>query len=289
MLSLLLIFLAVNHVVDRSAAVQQQHHHSAAAAAAADHDDESATKTFRIGTPFQPVNAQLYPCNSSEPWRSRQRWSFGIAGPNPITLVDGNAALQIQIPSPNLATTCPTSLNSSCWNLIVGPAEAALHFTLTGSQQLVVASGGLPEVQGLCAANSNLGTVSHSNNYLANVFLTECNLAGRWNVSVNGTIRAADGQCLDIGSAGSHGDLKFQFGLQPAAPLEKQAFRSAKFVSWGGSVIESHENSTARFHMFASVFGVSQQPLGQDLLHQYHFVSQQRVLAEREGIEFVDK
>ena len=204
------------------------------------------------------MNAQLYVCNASEPWRSRQRWDFKATGPSVITLSSSGEVLQVQLPSPSLATTCPTETNASCWNLIVGPAAAALQFTLIpSSKQLVVASAGA--VHGLCMTNSNSGTVSDSNGYLANVFLTECSTAAAKASSweLNGTtirspVPKSSAQCLDVGSAGSSGDLGFEFKLKPAATLEKQAFHSDKWVSWGGSVIQDPD--TKKFNMFAAVF-----------------------------------
>ena len=195
-----------------------------------------------------PVNAQLYPCNASAPWTSRQKWNFAAPGPDTIALASGGGSLQLQIPSPNLATTCPAQLNASCWNLVVGPATSALRFALTDSKLKV--AGGAAAVNGLCVADSNKGTASYSNGYLANVFLTECELAGTWtHSSTDGTLRT-DGQCLDVGSAGSSGDLGFAFDLLPAAPPERQAFHSDEWVSWGGSVIQADEG----YHMFAAVF-----------------------------------
>lgn len=201
---------------------------------------------------FHPVNAQMYICNASEPWLSRQRWAF--TAPGPITLASSGEALQLQLPSPSLATTCPKDLHSSCWNLIVGPVSSALQFTRNAaSGQLVVSSAGT--VHGLCVATSNAGTVSHSNGFLANVFLTECDdaaaKASTWEVS-GGTVRSLD-QCLDVGSAGSSGDLGFSLKLLPAAVPEQQAFHSKTLVSWGGTVIQDPESS--KYHMFAAVFG----------------------------------
>ena len=125
-------------------------------------------------------------------------------------------ALQLQLPSPSLATTCPADLHAECWNLIVGPAASALLFTLNASsKQLVVSSAG--SVRGLCVVDSNAGTVSHSNGFLANVFLTACTTAAAkatsWELS-GCTIRSSD-QCLDVGSAGSSGDLGFELKLLP--------------------------------------------------------------------------
>ena len=164
----------------------------------------------------------------------------------------------MQRPSPSLATTCPSEPTAACWNLIVGPAAGALQFTLgASSKQLVVASAG--SLCGLCVANSNSGTVSDSNGFLANVFLTECSTAAAkassWELS-GSTIRSAvpksSAQCLDVGSAGSAGDLGFEFNLKPAATLEKQAFHSDVWVSWGGSVIQDPD--TQKYNMFAAVF-----------------------------------
>ena len=64
----------------------------------------------------------------------------------------------------------------------------------------MVASGGAANqnVHGLCLANSNSGSQSHSNGYLANVFLTECTALPKqqqdtgW-VFVNGSLRADGG------------------------------------------------------------------------------------------------
>jgi hypothetical protein len=108
-------------------------------------------------------------------------------------------------------------------------------------------------VHGLCVVTSNSGTVSHSNGYLANVFLTECEtLPSHWTFA-NGTLQAG-GQCLDVGSGGSRGDLGFEFELQPAAPLAQQAFHSDSYVSWGGSVIKAGASDGGSYHMFAAVF-----------------------------------
>jgi len=95
--------------------------------------------------------------------------------------------------------------------------------------------------------------------YLANVFLTECSTASTkassWELS-GSTIRSAvpksSAQCLDVGSAGSGGDLGFEFQLLPAATLETQAFHSEKWVSWGRSVIQDPD--TKKFITFAAVF-----------------------------------
>ena len=173
--------------------------------------------------------------------------------------------LQLQAPSPSLATTCPRNLSAPCWNLVVGQSRqlaSALLFTaeegLPGKKQRIVVAGGGQQLDGsrLCLSSSNgEGSVSRSNGYMANVFLTDCALADSWNVSAtDGTIReSASGQCLDVGSAGSSGDLGFQFVLLPAAPPAQQAFHSTTYVSWGGSVIQ--DEVTEQFHMFASVFG----------------------------------
>ena len=98
----------------------------------------------------------------------------------------------------------------------MGPAASALLFTLNASsKQLVVSSAG--SVRGLCVVDSNAGTVSHSNGFLANVFLTACTTAAAkatsWELS-GCTIRSSD-QCLDVGSAGSSGG--FELKLLPAA------------------------------------------------------------------------
>ena len=207
-----------------------------------------------------PLNAQLYPCNSSDPWHSRQEWTFATPGPGPITLSSSGSSLQVQLPSPSLAKTCPLERNASCWNLIVGPTRSALSFRLSGSQ-LIVDGGSRLELNGLCVASSISGTASASQLYLPNVFLTECTTASAkasvWSLTPTSeegkgraTIRAS-GQCLDIGSGGSRGDLGFKLTLLPAAPLERQAFRSSEYVSWGGSVIQADAGD---YHMFAAVF-----------------------------------
>lgn len=212
----------------------------------------------------RPLNAQLYPCNSSEPWRSRQEWTFAAPGPGPITLSSSGRSLQVQLPSPNLAKTCPSERNASCWNLIVGPTGSTLSFRLSGSQLIAEGDQGGSRLglNGLCVATSISGTASASQLYLPNVFLTECSTTSAkssvWSLTPTSedrkglmTIRAS-GQCLDVGSGGSHGDLGFELSLLPAAPLERQAFRSSEYVSWGGSVIQADAGD---YHMFAAVFG----------------------------------
>jgi hypothetical protein len=225
-----------------------------------------------------PVNAQLYPCNASEPWRSRQRWAFAAPGPSSLALVasGSDGALQPQLPSPSLATTCPKEPNASCWNLVIGPAVSALQFELADSKLTVAAVGdGSPShLSGLCLASSDSGTVSKSNGYLANIFLTECSTTAAkstvWSLSPagegedsgsagavvikRGAPHASSGQCLDVGSGGSHGDLGFELPLLPAAPLEQQAFHSSEIVSWGGSVIKATAAEGGEYHMFAAVF-----------------------------------
>lgn len=203
--------------------------------------------------PAEPVNAQLYPCNSSSPWRDRQYWTFG-EGVSPIALASGGAALQLQKRNPSNAETCPGG-NQSCFNLIIGPPEEALRFVRNGSQLRVV--GGpdavAPAAIGLCMTDSR----KHSRSALPNVFLINCSdgNARNWSLAsasaAGGPIIAGDGQCLDVGSGGSVGDLGYQLNLLPAAPLRKQAFRSSEFASWGGSVIE---DDGGQFHMFAAVF-----------------------------------
>jgi lysophospholipase L1-like esterase len=228
-------------------------HAAAAARPVALSPPEAAAGMNVLWTAATPVNAQLYPCNASAPWTSRQQWTFAAPGPAAIALASGGGSLQLQLPSPNLATTCPVQLNASCWNLVVGPATSALQFALADTKLTV--AGGAAAVRGLCVADSNgAGSASHSNGYLANVFLTECELAGNWtHFPADGTVRAAGQsgrQCLDVGSAGSSSDLGFAFDLLPAAPPERQAYHSDKFVSWGGSVIQADED----YHMFAAVF-----------------------------------
>ena len=98
-----------------------------------------------LTTAQRPVNAQLYPCSSAQPWAARQQWSnasrlqlpqlhvagratAGVAGTAPkaptagfsIELAATGEALALQIPSPNRATTCPGNLSASCWNVIIG-------------------------------------------------------------------------------------------------------------------------------------------------------------------------
>lgn len=211
-----------------------------------------------------PENAQLYPCSTARPWASRQRWNFafGSSGTSrsgnsssnsssissTVELATGtNGALQLQLPNPNLAVTC-NPRSAECWNLVVGPAASALHFALVDTQ-LVVVSGGPPETHGLCVTDSD----DLSKGFLANVYLADCSRASKnWVLSAaNGTIRNANGQCLDVGSAGSAGDLGFVLDLLPAAPLPRQAFWSSKYVSWGGSVIEADDGL---FHAFVAVF-----------------------------------
>ena len=109
----------------------------------------------------------------------------------------------------------------------MGPAASALLFTLNASsKQLVVSSAG--SVRGLCVVDSNAGTVSHSNGFLANVFLTACTTAAAkatsWELS-GCTIRSSD-QCLDVGSAGSSGDLGFELKLLPAAAARRRSTQS---------------------------------------------------------------
>lgn len=224
----------------------------------------AATAALRVDAGGNPLNAQLYPCNSSEPWHSRQVWTFAAPGPGPITLKSSGASLQLQLPSPNFAKTCPSEPNASCWNLIAGSVKPGLPFRLSGSQLIV--DGGRDThpagLNGLCVATSNSGTASTSQGFLANVFLTECSTASAksaaWSLTPASeneeeglmTVRTG-GQCLDIGSGGSHGDLGFELSLLPAAPLEQQAFRSSEYVSWGGSVIQADSGD---YHMFAAVF-----------------------------------
>ncbi len=208
-----------------------------------------------VQDPAAPVNVQLYPCNSSVPWRDRQYWTLGEGG-SPIALIAGGAALQVQKRNPSNSETCPGGTNS-CFNLIIGPPDEALRFVKDGSQLRVVggpagvASGAI----GLCMTDSR----KNSRSALPNVFLTNCTNgnARNWTLTsasasaAGGPIIAGDGQCLDVGSGGSVGDLGYQLDLLPAAPLREQAFHSSEFASWGGSVIE---DDNGQFHMFAAVF-----------------------------------
>lgn len=213
-----------------------------------------------------PLNAQLYPCSAQQPWADRQSWtlpSSSRTGGAPIALLvagGSGGGLQLQMPSPSLATTCPRNLSAPCWNLVVGPLASALRFAIapTDDSAKIVATGGA--AASLCLSSSNgKGSVSYSNGFLANVFLTDCGLASSWKVNATDrTISEAEsGQCLDVGSAGSRGDLGFQFELEPAAPPAEQAFHSKSYVSWGGSVIQAEpsEPGGAQYHMFAAVFG----------------------------------
>ena len=182
------------------------------------------------------LNAQLYPCNTSEPWGVRQ--SFVLSERGALTLKGQQRELQLgNGGAPSASTTCPPA-PASCFNVVldVSPAPAALALTFAfnaSSAQIVArlpcnASGSASGSASASASASALGPASapaaasalclaadwsHSHGFLPNVLVTEC--AGvveqRWDVrgsdsTVRCTVAGADApatQCLDAGSGGS--------------------------------------------------------------------------------------
>lgn len=209
-------------------------------------------------SPADAVNAQLYKCNSSDPWLQRQSWTFNPEADGGSTMLVGASALQLQLPNPSLSTTCPGGGNADkpCFNLVIGPSASALRFsfeTSTGQISVSTSVSGQPNVTGLCVSDSE----SVSRGFLTNVFLTDCAIAStNWTVASTSTpatvlIKNRNGQCLDVGSGGSVGDLGFELKLLPAPRPNVQAFNSSSYTSWGGSVIKADDGG---YHMFAAVF-----------------------------------
>lgn len=212
------------------------------------------------------VNAQLYICNGSSPYAERQRWVLSTQGGALVSAATGRP-LRLQVPSPNHATTCPTEADAACYNVVLSPSRRPagteeLHFAphRSGEKLRVSSSAQDSGAIGLCLADSD----AVSKGYLPNVFLTNCtNPAARnWTTSQHSdggsSFIAQNKQCLDVGSAGSAGDLGVEFTLLPAAPAARQAFNSKLYASWGGSVIRAPDNDVqagdAPYHMFAAVF-----------------------------------
>ena len=192
------------------------------------------------------------------------------------------AALQLQstLHNPSLATTCPGGNHSSspCYNLVLGPVGSGLTFkavppgphALSAQQpvKLVVTGSGddtrdgasarvlTSAAVGLCMAAS-----APHGGLIANVYLTDCCIAGTWGWNATSGTLKTDAACLDVGSGGSSGDLGYEFRLLPAAVPAQQAFNSSNFTSWGATVIKGDARNSSlamaepsAYHMFASVF-----------------------------------
>jgi hypothetical protein len=241
-----------------------------------------SAKGTTASTAAAALNVQLYPCNTSAPWGSRQKWvpkavddtaGAGLSPSFTLTLAarPSDGTLMLQDPAPTTATTCSGS--TTCLNVVVGTcnaaadlgdadsntAQVALAFQANGSKLSVLQ----PDGTSLCLA----ADWTNSHNYLPNVFLTECDQSSEatgWALQPGGgaltstkpgrdtdTADASATQCLDVGSGGSAGDLGFRLGLQPAPPPTLQAFNKATNSSWGGSVIS---DDAGTWHMFLSVF-----------------------------------
>lgn len=106
-----------------------------------------------------PVNAQLYPCGGAS-FSPRQRWNIGVAsnGATSIVLAATKQALQLQLPVPTLAVTCPDGdVNVPCLNVVVGDPSNALDFAFVNGTIMVTGSG---RASGLCLSDSDAGWVT---------------------------------------------------------------------------------------------------------------------------------
>ena len=217
------------------------------------------------------LNAQLYPCKASSPWRERQEFLLEKSGaPSVISSRGGKLELQLgNGGSPSNSTTCPPH-QASCWNVVLdtapAPASQALKFMFNSSAGQLRAY--LPTLSATTGDFCLAADWDHSHGFLPNVILTDCNIVTdqRWDVrsgTVKSTARSCDHyapntQCLDAGSGGSGGDFGFRLDLLPAPLPEMQAFRSASLASWGGSPIadETTKDGLAdvTYHLFNAVF-----------------------------------
>jgi hypothetical protein len=181
----------------------------AAFVAAASTTTAAAAAAAFAPSPAASINAQLYPCNASDPWGPRQQWTRILAA-NSSSRSSGDStaafslqldargvhgALVLQQPAPTTALTCAGS--STCLNVIVGfPSTAATSDALLferndGGQLLVVGTRSTPSAELVTAMSAAAARSSVS----------------PFSSSSTTTTTNAYGLCLAADWAGSHGYL----------------------------------------------------------------------------------
>eukprot|EP00039_Didymoeca_costata_P021969 m.345862 g.345862 ORF g.345862 m.345862 type:complete len:523 (-) comp27463_c0_seq1:96-1664(-) len=249
-----------------------------------------------------PVNVQLYPCNSNNPWKSRQLWEL-------VSASNGSFHLRLQSSPQNMGyiqMQLPVPMSSNAgdgYNVIVGNKfSQALPFSYDASAGTLEVVNMKVDGEQVCLASDWSG----SHGCLPNVYVVKCSsIHEKWQLNMTSlkhncvdnftetclanttafissttsndlsknVLNAPSSQCLDVGSGGSAGNLGFKFTLAQAAPLPQQAFFSSNYSSWGGSVVVAPNSSTGEnvSHMFLAVFadhaGLSQWTSKSEIMH----------------------